>query len=102
MTHIGALPKGDTVTFRLDPELKAELTRLAEQDHKSLGELLRELAGERVERERRRVFEAEARRQSLLIAERAGDPNSDEAEVMRWIEGVADTEAWKPQCAMMS
>ncbi len=88
--------QGGTVTFRLDPELKAELTNLAERDHKSLGELLRELAGERVERERRRMFEAEARRQSLLIAARANDPNSDEAEVMRWIEGVADTQAWKP------
>lgn len=95
MTYVGAPPKGGTVTFRLDPGLKAELTRLAEQDHKSLGELLRELAGEHVEREHRRAFEAEARRQSLLIAERTGDPNSDEAEVMHWIEAVADSEAWK-------
>ena len=96
MTYVNPPAKGDTVTFRLDPVLKAELTRLAEQDHKSLGELLRQLAGEHVERERRRTFEAEARRQSLLIAAHAGDPNSDEAEMMRWIEAVADTEAWKP------
>ncbi len=94
MTYVGT--KGDTVTFRLDPRLKAELTRLAEQDHKSLGELLRELAAEHVEREHRRVFEAEAGRQSLLIAARADDPDSDEAEVMRWIEDVADIDAWKP------
>jgi hypothetical protein len=89
MAYVSAPPEGDTVTFRLDPGLKAKLTRLAEQDHKSLGEFLRELAGERVERERRRVFEAEARRQSLLIGAQADDPNSDEAEVMRWISGAA-------------
>jgi predicted transcriptional regulator len=96
MTYVGTPPKGETVTFRLDPNLKAELTKLAEQDQKSLGELLRELAAERVQRVHRRAFAAEARRQSLLIAARAEDPNSDEAEVMRWIEAVADSEAWKP------
>ncbi len=85
----------DTVTFRLDPALKAELTGLAEQEHKSLGELLRELARDRVEREHRLAFEAEARRQSLLIAKRARDPGSDEAEVMRWIEETADRAGWE-------
>jgi len=34
--------------------------------------------------------------QDHKIATRADDPNSDAAEVMRWIEGVADTTAWKP------
>ena len=88
MAYVSAPLEGDTVTFRLDPGLKAKLTRLAEQDHKSLGEFLRELAGERAERERRRVFEAEARRQSLLVVAQADDPNSDEAEVMRWIDAA--------------
>jgi hypothetical protein len=86
--------KGETVTFRIDPALKAELTRLAEQDAKSLGELMRELAQNRVDDERRRAFAAEARRQSLLIAASATDPNSDEAAVMRWIEENADTGEW--------
>lgn len=87
--------KADTVTFRLDPALKKQLTELAKRDAKSLGELMRELAQGRIEQERCREFEAEAHRQSLAIAERARDPNSDEAEVMRWIEQVADTEGWK-------
>jgi len=34
------------------------------------------------------VFEAEARRQSLLVVAQADDPNSDEAEVMRWIDAA--------------
>ena len=47
-----------------------------------------------VKQRERRVFEAEARRQSAAVAGRARDPASDEAEVMRWIEGAADDEAW--------
>lgn len=89
-----AAGNGDSITFRVDPALKAELTRLAGQDGKSLGELLRELARQRVATERRHAFEAEARRQSLLIAGRAGDPNSDDAAVMRWIGTAADTDGW--------
>ena len=38
----------------------------------------------------RRVFEAEAHRQSRAIAERAKDPNSDEYAVMREIEADLD------------
>lgn len=89
------LRNGESVTFRIDAALKAELTRLAEKDHKSLGELLRELARDRVANERRQAFEAEARRQSMLIAERARDPASGDAEVMRWIAGVADRDGWE-------
>jgi hypothetical protein len=85
MARAAADHKADTVSFRIDPALKAELAKLARQDRKSLGELLRELARERVQLERWRKFEAEARRQSLEIAERSRDPESDEAEVMRFI-----------------
>jgi predicted transcriptional regulator len=86
MPNTSTLPKVDTVTFRVDPALKAELTRLAARSDQSLGQLLRQLARERVERERRREFEAEARRQSLSIAERARDPNTDEHALMRELE----------------
>lgn len=82
--------RGDSVTFRIDPALKAELTGLAEQHHKSLGELLREIARERVERERRLTFEAEARRQSLEAAAAARDPRTDEHRVMRELEADLD------------
>jgi hypothetical protein len=52
------------------------------------------------------AFEAEARRQSLLINAAAQDPNSDEAAVMReleahWIElsRLIDAEEAKARCA---
>lgn len=86
MPHPSTTAKADTVTFRVDPALKSELARLAEQNDQSLGELLRELARERVALERRREFETEARRQSLAIAERARDPGTDEHSLMRELE----------------
>lgn len=86
MPHANTAHKGESVTFRIEPDLKAELTKVAERDQKTLGELLRELARERVALEHHRAFEAEARRQSLAIAERAKDPNSDEAQVLRELE----------------
>ena len=43
-----------------------------------------------VKQRERRVFEAEAHRQSLAIAERAKDPNSVEYAVMREIEADLD------------
>lgn len=97
MTHTSATTKANTVTFRVDPALKAELARLAERNDQSLGELLRELARERIALERRRAFAAEARRQSLAIAERARDPSTDEHALMRELEAeLADPgDEWK-------
>jgi hypothetical protein len=40
------------------------------------------------------VERQKARQRSRHIAERAADPTSDEAEVMRWIEDVSDTSGW--------
>jgi hypothetical protein len=75
--------KVETLSFRIEPALKTAFARIAEQESKPVGELLRELVRERVERKRRRMFEAEARRQSLEAAAAARDPNSDEAAVLR-------------------
>ena len=49
-----------------------------------------------VQQRERRAFEAEARRQSLLLAELARDPNSDEAQVMREIEAQLTDPAFWP------
>lgn len=84
--------KGDTVTFRIDPGLKAELVNVAGRHHQSLGELLRNLARDRVAAEHRRAFEAEARRQSLEAAAASSDQRSDEHAVMRELE--SDLEAF--------
>jgi hypothetical protein len=83
-------PKADSLTFRIPPALKADLAAIAEKEAKPLGELLRELIRDRIEQERRREFEAEARRQCLLINAAAQDPNSDEAAVMRELEANFD------------
>ena len=85
------------VTVRLDPALKADLAKVAKQESKALGELLRELIREHVARRKRQDFEAEAHRQSLEAAAAARDPDSDEAQVMRELEADLEelADEWK-------
>lgn len=92
-------PQADTLSFRIAPALKADLAAIAEKEEKPIGQVLRELIRERIERERRREFEAEARRQSLELAAAARDPNSDEAEILRELDANFDDSArdWKSQ-----
>ena len=80
----------EMVTFRVDRRLKAAIAEIAEEESKPLGELLRELVQDRVAAKRRREFEIEARRQSLLLAEAARDPDSDEAAVLRELDANFD------------
>jgi len=54
--------------------------------------VLRDFMRSYAEQQRDRATATEARRHSRLLAERAADPGSDEAAVMRWIEDVSDTE----------
>lgn len=82
--------KTETITFRIDAALKDELAEIAEKEAKPVGEMLRELIRERIKQQRRRAFEAEARRQSLECAAAARDPNSDEAQVMRELDANFD------------
>lgn len=79
--------KTEIVTFRIDAALKDEFAGIAVEEDKPVGELLRELVREHVKRRKRLAFEAEARRQCELLNAEARDPNSDEAQVMREIEG---------------
>ncbi len=79
MAQTSPTPKAETLACRIEPALKAAFTRIADQENKPVGELLRELVRERVERKRRLMFEAEARRQSIEAAAVADDPNSDAA-----------------------
>ena len=89
--------KAETLTFRIEPKLKSALARIARAEHRPVGELLRDLVRARIERGRRRAFEAEARRESLILAEAARDPNSDEAAMMRELEAdlAAFADEWK-------
>src|SRR5271154_6430229 len=86
--------KETSFNLRIDPALKAAFTAATEAEDKPAAQVLRDFMRAYVRQRERRAFEAEARRQSQAVAERARDPNSDEAEVMRWIEGVADHEGW--------
>ena len=82
--------KTETITFRIDATLKDEFAEIAEKDAKPVGELLRELVRDHIKQQKRREFEAEARRQSLECAAAAADPDSDEAQVMRELDANFD------------
>jgi hypothetical protein len=86
--------KASSFNLRIDPALKAAFTAATEAEDKPAAQVLRQFMRAYVKQRQRKAFEAEARRQSLVLAERARDPASDEAAVMRWIEGVADCDGW--------
>ncbi len=84
--------QNETVTFRVNAALKADLRRLAAEKHQSLGTLIRDLAEERMAHERRQGFEAEADRQAAAATAAARDSDSDEHTVLRELEN--DLEAF--------
>jgi hypothetical protein len=90
MARTSMEPNADIMTFRIPPALKTAFAEIARQEAKPVGELLRELIRERIKQKERREFEAEARRQSMIIAKAAEDPNSDEAAVMRELDANFD------------
>ena len=87
-------PKEESFNFRIDPKLKAEFQTATEAEDKPAAQVLRDFMRAYVERQRERAFAAEAKRQSRILTEHAAGPHSDEAEVMRWVENVADTNGW--------
>lgn len=100
MPRLSQHPKETSFNLRIDPALKAAFTAAAEAEDKPAAQVVRDLMRAYVKRHERRVFEAEARRQSLLLAEAAADPNSDEAQVMREITAELNDpsfwEDWQP------
>lgn len=88
-------PKETSFNLRLDPALKTAFAAAAKAEDKPAAQVVRDFMRAYVKQRERRVFAAEARRQSLLIAEHARDPHSDEAQVMREIEAeLADSSFW--------
>ena len=63
-----------TFNIRIDPQLKAAFTAAAEAEHRPAADVLRGLMRLYIRRRERRNFEAEARQQAALIAERARRP----------------------------
>ena len=90
MARTTAEPKPETMTFRINKSLKAAFTKVAREEDRPAGELLRELVRVRVQQRRRRAFEAEALRQSRACADAARDPHSDEAAVLRELDTLFD------------
>ena len=85
-------PKDASFNLRIDPALKAAFTAATQAEDKPAAQVLRDFMRAYVKQRERREFEAEARRQSLAIAERARDPTSDEYAVMRELEAELDSE----------
>ncbi len=94
MPRTSARPKVDSFNFRVDPELKAAFAAATAKEDRPAGQVLRDFMRAYVERQRDGAVAVEARRQSRFLAERAADPGSDEAAVMRWMEDMSDTEGW--------
>lgn len=81
--RISQHPKADSFNFRIDPALKAAFAQATESEDKPAAQVLRDFMRAYVERQTRKTFETEARRQSREAAVRARDPDSDEAASLR-------------------
>jgi hypothetical protein len=82
--------KAESFNFRVDRQLKAAFTAATAADDRSAAQVLRQFMRIYVARRERRAFVAEARRQSRAAAAAALEPQSDEAAVMRELEGDLD------------
>jgi hypothetical protein len=80
----------DSFNFRVDPALKRAFIDAAESTRRPAAQVLRELMRAYVRHRQQRALHAEARRQSLVIAQAAGDPYSEESAVMRELEAAPD------------
>ena len=83
-------PKETSFNLRIDPKLKAAFTAATEAEDKPAAQVVRDFMRAYVKQRERRAFEAEARRQSLLVAQAARNSTSDEAAVMREIAAELD------------
>lgn len=86
-------PKGETFNFRIDPALKSAFTAATEADDKPAAQVLRDFMRAYVKQKERRVFEVEARQQSLAIAARSRDPSSDDHASLRELEALNDEDS---------
>jgi Ribbon-helix-helix protein, copG family len=90
MPRTSSEPNAEIITFRIPSALKTALSEIAAEEEKPIGEVLRDLIRQKVKEKERQLFEAEARRQSLLLAEAAKDSNGDEAQIMRELDANFD------------
>jgi hypothetical protein len=83
--------KAETFNFRVEADLKAEFVAATAAEDRPAGQVLRDLMRRYIAARRRSDFEAEARRQSRLIAADTGEHD----EIMRWIDDASDHDGWR-------
>lgn len=90
-------PKDDTFNFRIDPALKTAFTQATEAEDRPAAQVLRDFMRAYVIRRQRQDFLAESHRQSVAVAERARDPESDEARSLRELEALFDEDPFRDE-----
>ena len=88
-------PKDASFSLRVDPALKAAFAAAAESQDRPAASVVRDFMAAFVRQQELRTGQTEIARQCAILNRAALDPDSDEAEVMRWIESVADTDGWE-------
>jgi predicted DNA-binding protein len=76
----------EPVNFRLGRSHRQALNRLARQQDKSVGQLVREVVEVYISDQARAAWEAEARRTAAELGRSARDPRSDESETLRVLD----------------
>ena len=82
--------KETSFNLRIDSALKAAFTAAAEAEEKPAAQVVRDFMRTYVQMRERRLFEAEARRQSREAAAAARDPSSKEHAMLKEIEAEFD------------
>jgi hypothetical protein len=90
-------PKDGSFNFRIDPALKTAFTRATEAEDKPASQVLRDFMRAYVARRERREFLAQAHQQSLAVAERARDPESDEARSLAELDSLLDEDPFRDE-----
>ena len=83
--------KAETFNFRVEADLKADFVATTAAEDRPAGQVLRDLMRRYVAAKRRGDVEAEARRQSRLIAA----DTREHDEIMLWIDDVSDRDGWR-------
>ena len=82
----------ETLTLRLDRQLKDEFLAVAEEEKLPVSELVRSLMLEHIQLRRREQYQAEAHRQSELLS--AAFTESDSNEMMEWFKPNWEMKDW--------
>lgn len=90
MASATRIQKLDSFNFRLEPELKSAFSAAAEAADRPAAQVLREFMRGYVKAQQDAKWRADARRAALVLGERAKDPTSDEAQILRELDANLD------------